>query len=534
MGILKPRQKPLSIRKISQTISYANRQCAEKIAELDRSKDLCSCPTCETTGHVVCTGTHRGRRKFACNNPVHNPVHFSTSTSFEALAFYQDSMAENLALLMQANSVIDGIRKLNETSKYFVELPLERLYRYIAEETNHPQIDIADDADIVTIFCDLSGSGLARNKAIILAVINKTPIFEVVTASNYLSAHQLLAAVKEKLQVSEKTLVVFVTDGERCFIGPIKHYFPNAIHIRQFHKRSCKGMIYAHLTYEGKEYTIRCLWDSVLDEGTPSPDVLRKREQRAKKRLNSKEIANQAKYTELSRDVMVWEGAVHAPRGVRRKLPERRCRKGTTTESKKSNTPPPDTSLLIFRGSLEEVKELPVFSYCFSVLKQVFGGLHITSNIVENIFNVKSKLRVHRTMKFGERMLVCLLYANLVLKEMNKEELLEFLKKEVVTYDFIRKKVLYGSGLQKNRPTEPSFIDTIADAMEASKRLVIHYCDRNMKHTSRIITPKKVEECLYNKTTKVEAYCYLRRAKRTFYLERMRDVAIYDPKPFCF
>jgi hypothetical protein len=534
LGILKARQKPLSVRKIRETGCYANKECAERIAELDRSQELCSCPTCKIKAYVVCTGTHRGRRKFACHNPAHGPVHFSTSTSFETMGFYRDTLAKNLALLMQANTVVDGIRKLNQTSKYFVELPLEQLYRYIAEEANHPLIDIPDDADIVTIFCDLSGSGLARNKAIILAVINGTPIFEIVTTSNYLSAHQLLAAVKERLQVSKETLVVFVTDGERCFIGPIKHYFPNAIHIRQFHKKSCRGMIYAHLTYRGKVYTIRCLWDSVLDEGTPSQDVLRKREQRAKKRLDSKEIVNEARYTELSKDAMVWEGTVHAPRGVRRKLPERRCGKRTNTGSEKRNTPPPDTTLLIFKGSLEEAKELPVFSYCFSVLKQVFGGLHITSNIVENVFNVKSKLKVHRTMKFGERMLVSILYANLVLKDMDKEELIEFLKDKVVTYNFIQNKVLYGSGLQKNRPIQPSFIDIIMGAMAACKRLVIDYCDRFKRHTSRIITPKSILVCPYSKMTKIVAYCHLRKAERTFYLERMRDVAIYDPKPFFF
>ena len=534
MGVLKARQRPLSIRKIRGTIRYANGQCERKIAALDCSKGLCSCPTCENNEHVVYKGTHRGRRKFACHNPNHDPVYFSTSTSFEAIEFYQDAMAENLALLMQANTVVDGIRKLNETSKHFVEFALERLYQYIVEEAKQPATMIEDDTDIVTIFCDFSGSGLARSKAIILAVINGTPVFEIVTTSNYLSAHQLLAAVKERLRVSEETLVVFVTDGERCFIGPIKHYFPNSTHIRQFHKRSCRGMIYAHLTYEGKEYTVRCLWDYVLDEGTPSSDVLRKREQRAKKRLDSKEMATQARYTELSKDVMVWEGTVHAPRGVRRRLPQRLGKKEASAQQGKRNTPPPDTSLLIFRGSLEEAKKLPAFSHCFSVLKRVFGGLHITSNIVENVFSVKSKLKVHRTMKFGERMLVCLLHANFALKDLSKEELHEFLKRDVITVDFIRNYVLYGSGLQVNKPIQPSFIDTIKEAMVTKKRLVIHYCDRFKRHTSRIITPKRILLCAYNKTTQIEAYCHLRGAKRTFYLERMRDVAIYDPKPFCF
>ncbi|KXA93863.1 hypothetical protein AKJ65_05855 [candidate division MSBL1 archaeon SCGC-AAA259E19] len=70
---------------------------------------------------------------------------------------------------------------------------------------------------------------------------------------------------------------------------------------------------------------------------------------------------------------------------------------------------------------------------------------------MENVFNVKSKLEEHKTMKFGERILVCLLYGHLELNDMSKEELSKFLEDEVITRDFIRNKTLHGSGLQKDK-----------------------------------------------------------------------------------
>lgn len=60
-------------------------------------------------------------------------------------------------------------------------------------------------------------------------------------------------------KISDKTQIVFLTDGEVCFVDSIKHFFPNAIHIRQFHSASCKGIIYIHFTQNQKEFTIRCL-----------------------------------------------------------------------------------------------------------------------------------------------------------------------------------------------------------------------------------------------------------------------------------
>ncbi|KXA89106.1 hypothetical protein AKJ62_03750 [candidate division MSBL1 archaeon SCGC-AAA259D14] len=485
---------------------------------------------------VTYTGTNRGRRKFKCSNPSNEDCgYFTTSTSLEAIETYRKVMVENLTTLLQANSVVDGIRELNETSKHFIELPLERFYEYISEEASKSEITVEEGTDIVTVFCDLAGSGLAKNKAIILAMVDDAPVFDIVTTSNYLSTKQLIAAIDQRLEVPEGTQVVFVTDGEHSFVDPINEHFPEAIHIRQFHKKSSRGIIYAHLIYKGEEYTIRCLWDVVLGEGTASGAVRRQRERRAKERTSGKQKANKTEYTDLSKDIMVWKGRVYNPRGIRRKLPtEKSDAKRSKTKNDRRNTSPPDTEELVFKGELEDAKKLPVFRRCFEVLKEVFGGLHITTNVVENVFNVKSKLEEHRTMKFGERILVCLLYGHLELNDMSKEELSEFLREEVITRDFIRNKTLHGSGLQKDKPEKPSSIDTIKEAVKTGQQLAIHYCDRNRNHTSRVITPEKIEKSSYDGTTRVKAYCHLRDDERTFRLDRIRDLSIFDPDPYCF
>ncbi|KXA88856.1 hypothetical protein AKJ57_06215, partial [candidate division MSBL1 archaeon SCGC-AAA259A05] len=197
-------------------------------------------------------------------------------------------------------------------------------------------------------------------------------------------------------------------------------------------------------------------------------------------------------------------------------------------------TSPRDTEELVFRGELEDAKKLPVFKRCFDVMKEVFGGLHVTTNVVENAFNVKSKLKEHRTMKFGERILVCLLYEYLELCDKSREELNDFLMEEMITPDFIRNKALHGSGLQKEEPEEPSPIDMIEDAIKTGQQLAIHYCDGNRNHTSRIIIPEEIERNPYDGTTRIKAHCRLRDAERTFRLDRIRDLSDFNPDPYCY
>jgi hypothetical protein len=551
MGILRNRKKPLTIKKIQKGIKYANKTCHEKILKLNSSEKICSCPECKSKEYVKNAESNRGMKKFVCMNPSHGKkVYFSTSTSYDAVEIYRDCLIETLCLLVQTNAMIRGITNYNETSKYFVELALEAMCDFVDKEAESLNVKIDKNADLVTIFLDISGSGLARNKAIILARIGDKIVFDIIAVSNYLSSYKILAAIKKKLQISDEVKLVFVTDGENCFVDAIKHLFPDAIHIRQFHSRSCRGIIYIHLKYDdGKDYTIRCLWDSVLNEGTPSENVKKKREMKAKKKASNRERSTKVRYSELSKDVMIWEGTVYAPRGVRRKLPEKgKAKKSKQVNSsnntsthdtsnspvKKINTSTSDTPILLFQGNLDEAKKMEVTAYCFEILKKIFGGLYITSNTVETVFNVKSKLYPHRTMKSGQRMMICVLYSQFVLKGKSNEELRTFFKENIITYEFIMQKVLYGSGQQKNKQEPPSFLTVIQEAMQKGRKLVIHYCDRNHKHTSRVITPLEIKFNPYNNTTLIESFCSFRNEKRTFYLERIRDVIPYETNVLCF
>ncbi|MBC8484423.1 MAG: WYL domain-containing protein [Bacteroidetes bacterium] len=544
MGTFEERKMPLKIRAINDTMKYANEECKRQIDLLNQSKSLCSCSICKSNQHVRCTGSNKGNRKFICESPEHDrPVNFSSTTSYEAIEIYRNTMTLNLCLLAHTNSTIEGTVLYNETSKYFVEFAHEALFDFIKQEGYQGTIDIDKDTDLVLIFFDLSGSKLSKKKAIIMAKVGSKVIFEIVSHSNHLSSYLMISSIKDKLDIAENTKVVFITDGEICFVDTIRHFFPDAIHIRQFHKKSCRGIIYVHFRQDENDYTLRCLWGDVLDEGTPSTDVIKQREFKANKRINNKERKKKIKYSELSKDIILWEGTVKNPRGARRVLNNKTSAektertndlKKTKENAKKKNTSTCDTPKPIFRGTLEEAKEIDIIQYPLHMLKKVFGGLYITSNIIETIFNVKAKLSPHRTMKFGNRILVCVLYCHLNLKNKKKEELMKFFKDNVITYEFIMKNVLYGSGKQKNKPVEPSFIDRINEAILKSKELVIHYCDRFKNHTSRIVKPTRIVKNEYNNTTKIEAFCKLRNEKRTFYLERIRDVTIYDPRPIMF
>ena len=68
----------------------------------------------------------------------------------------------------------------------------------------------------------------------------------------------------------------------------------------------------------GKDYTIRCAWDAVLKEGEASKKTQKMREMKAKKKLEDKERAGKIEYTEISKEVIIWEGTVYEPRGMRR------------------------------------------------------------------------------------------------------------------------------------------------------------------------------------------------------------------------
>lgn len=173
MEKFKQRKRTLKIRKISETMGYANKESEKKINKLNKLKQLCSCPICKTNKDVKSCGSNKGMNKFCCDNSNHKkPFYFSTSTSYEAIEIYRDTMAKNLCLLAHTNSTINGTRLYNETSKYFVEYAHEALYEFIKNDINNSSLNLQDNADLIMVCMDFSGSKLSKNKAIILAKAN--------------------------------------------------------------------------------------------------------------------------------------------------------------------------------------------------------------------------------------------------------------------------------------------------------------------------------------------------------------------------
>ncbi|MFH0875343.1 MAG: WYL domain-containing protein [archaeon] len=76
-------------------------------------------------------------------------------------------------------------------------------------------------------------------------------------------------------------------------------------------------------------------------------------------------------------------------------------------------------------------------------------------------------------------------------------------------------------------------MDIIQESIDKKTKLVIHYCDAFRRHTSRIITPKKIIHSDYDNTAKIESFCHKKNENRTFYLERIRDAAFYVDDGFC-
>lgn len=558
MGKLKQRKQPLTIREIQNKIKHVNELCKEPIRKLNESDIIPSCPECKSNKNAKCMGSNNGIRKLACFG--HDKVvNYSTTTSYEAIEIYRDLIIENLCVFACTNSTVGGIMNYNNSSKYFIELAEEALYDYIMQNNIDKEVTFNEKEEIATIFLDLSGSGLARNKAIILARYGKNYIFKIVTTSNHLSSYELISTIKEKFEFSENSDLVFVTDGEGCFIDPIRDFFPDSYHIRQFHKDTCRGIIYMHFNHDESDYTLRCLWNTVLNDKKAPESVIKQRELKAKKKLDKKERKNKVEYTKLDPDVVLWDKLVRNPRGVRRVIKETNEEKDDPSivseqkdtqnefkidentselgqkenESKKKNTSPYDRAKEIFRGSAEDAKNHEIMKNCFFILISIFGGCYITSNAVETVFNLKSRLKAHRVVKTGKRLIVCVIYVYLYLRNKSKKWLRDFFGSKVITYDFIRNNVLYGSDVQKNnvREKKSSFLDTINTAIEKDLRLVIRYRDRLKRYSTRLITPKEVVTNNYNNISLLKSYCHKRNEERTFCVERMKHVAIYDPNP---
>ena len=72
MGTFRKRKITLKIRKIKETMEYANKECKREINKLNNSDNVPSCSHCKSNEHVKCVGSNKGTKKFRCDCPAHH------------------------------------------------------------------------------------------------------------------------------------------------------------------------------------------------------------------------------------------------------------------------------------------------------------------------------------------------------------------------------------------------------------------------------------------------------------------------------
>lgn len=523
-----------------------------------------SCPLCMSAENVTIIGNGRGdAKKFECR-AWHDPAltrrestdfKFSTYTSYEALRVYQDFLIEALTLLTLCEGTYDGISRYLNISKHMVEFGVEVLLDYLSAEGEKKAIEVEDE--LVVIYADFSGTRVSRAASVIMSKVGGSIAYQVACSMNYMTAWNFVKALKERLVVRPSAIIVFVTDGEKAWVNPIRAFFPGVVHIRQFHSNTSRGLVYMHFPYEGKLYTLRCLWDAVLENGKATEEVLRMRQRRKLEEIEKEEMDK----TKLFEGIILWEGVVYEPRGARRKrkgatasgaMNGKDCRLPLAAQGDESSdvigarvegceisvksycnepsdlegiAPTADGARRIFKGSMEEAFQLPVVEHAYSILVHVFGGLYITSNAVECLFNVKPALRYHRTVKSGDALVQVLLYLWTQLRKRSRAEVKSFFR-DVVSFDRLRR-----VAVRSKKPVvdkEAQARQTVLDAYYQGRPVVICYSDAKRKRTSRMIEPLELETDPYTGMVKVTGYCYLRNAKRTFLLDRIVDAIPID------
>ena len=530
-------------------------ECKQRLSNLERLTEgrRLSCPLCKSAEHVMIVGNGRGNaKKFECrgkHDPEESgrgngPFRFSTYTSHEALEAYRDFMVQSLALLTFCEGTYEGTAKFLNVAKHMVEFAVAVLLDYLKEEGRGKSIEVNND--LVVVCADFSTTRVSRAASVVMSQVGGSVAYQVCCSVNYLTAWNFVRALKQRLVLKPGATLVFVTDGETAWIDPIRRFFPGAIHIRQFHTEASLGLVYVHFPYGGKLYTLRCLWDAVLDEGEASERVKRMR-----KRRRLEPAGQPAERTELFDGIILWEGIVREPRGTRRKGATVSGAMGEADRSEKEHpsgdraectncgrttgfeapgeTPPKgdpviaprtDGAKRVFKGSWEEALRIPAIRHVRSILVRVFGGLHITSNAAECLFGIKRSLLYHRTVKSGTALIHVVLFLKTRLKRLDRAEVKSFLANEVVTLERIRRIAV--GGPRPPRMDERERVErTVLEAYRDSKPVVIHYRDARGRRTSRMIEPLELEVNSYANLWKVRAYCHLRNAERTFLLDRI-------------
>ncbi|KXB04341.1 hypothetical protein AKJ48_02935 [candidate division MSBL1 archaeon SCGC-AAA261O19] len=330
---------------------------------------------------------------------------------------YQDFLVEALTLLTTCEETLEGVAKYLNISKHMVELSEQTMIDYLDGNVTK---SIEVDGDMVVIYADFSGTQISKKSGMIMSKVGEEVAYKVCPVMNYLTAWNFVKGLKERLETDDDATVVFVTDGGKAWLDPIQSFFPEAVHIRQFHSKNCRSLVFVHLRHDEEPYTVRFPWNTVLEMGEASKDTRRMRQRRKLKGSSSRSVESRI---ELSDDIIVRKGIAKHPRGRRNKdegatvpeamdggekpgrledLQEKKDSEDSKGDSegseetseedadrreKRNIASGTDGPSRIFKGELKEAMEIPPVRRAFSILKRVFGGHYITSNTAETLFN---------------------------------------------------------------------------------------------------------------------------------------------------
>lgn len=275
-----------------------------------------SCPLCGNNHSVKSHGSQKdGTKKFICyadhtncktqsENPFIITMHknwkgnFSTYTSLEAYQLYRQLIVESIVLFINTNSTIEGLSKHLGVSRKFIETSLIMALLVLKDEKT--EIKLEGEEDFVIVYMDFSGAILSKRFSLVLAKINGQSFWKIAVGSNYLTAWDFINTIKnlaEEKQRDKEIKWIFITDGELCFVDPIGKLFPKSVHIRQFHKKELRGLVYVHFPVDSESLqefgykdiksdrgTLSLNWDAVLDEGEACKRTKAQRERRKKKK----------------------------------------------------------------------------------------------------------------------------------------------------------------------------------------------------------------------------------------------------------
>lgn len=184
-----------------------------------------------------------------------------------------------------------------------------------------------------------------------------------------------------------------------------------------------------------------------------------------------------------------------------------------------------DGTRRIFNGSIEDARDHPAAARTLDLLKEVFGGHFITSNVAEALFHLKPALTAHRTMKRGDGFVRLFLFLRTQVKGMDRAAMRSFFGEDVLTLERLRRVGVRRSE-REDGASDPKVV--VREACRAGEAVVISYVDRFGSRTSRMIEPLAIDENAYSGVTAVNSYCYLRNDERTFLLGRIEEAIPAD------